>query len=118
MSNLKSLKFINITQTYQDPVEDLDPRVWKCYSCGNDSDKEGFHMSETWTDYGYEHDCICNACYSDDTAFYGEGEPSCSCGSLGWDCFDCNKFCCEECWEWKEKRELHEEESYVCNECP
>ena len=88
--------------------------LWKCYACGNEI---GFHTVSMWTDYGYEHDCICDKCGSDHTFANGEGEPIHECGEYGWDCWKCNMFCCEECWEWKPKREEGEEEDYICNEC-
>jgi len=92
---------------YEEP-----PWVWRCYSCGS---TEGFttHHDE-WTG---EYDVECNKCGSDYTFADGEGEPMCECGEAGWDCFKCNKFCCEECWTWFSKREYHEEEDYICNDC-
>ena len=87
---------------------------WKCYACGNEI---GFHTVSIWTDYGYEYDCVCDKCGSDHTFPNGEGEPLHECGECGWDCWKCNMFCCEECWEWKPKREEGEEKDYICNEC-
>ena len=104
-------------QAIENPDYEESPIIWRCYACGNTSKEKGFYTHQYWTDYGYEYDCVCNACGSDDTAEDGQGEPLHECGELGWDCWKCNKFCCSECWKWFDKREYHEEEDYICNKC-
>jgi hypothetical protein len=86
--------------------------IWRCYECG--STEVFSNVYGGWTG---ELKVICLKCSSDYTFPDGEGLPVCECGEVGWDCWKCNKFCCEKCWEWFDKREYHEEEEYICNKC-
>jgi hypothetical protein len=91
--------------------------VWKCYSCGIDSESGTFSTHKQWTDYGYEYDCVCNTCGSDLTAEDGEGTPSCEeHDNYDWYCDKCRKTMCAECWKWFDTPD-GEPEEYICKEC-
>lgn len=93
--------------------------VWRCYSCGTTSEKGTFRTVRTWTDYGYEYECVCNTCESDLTAEDGEGEPVCDgCGGYGWYCDECRVALCGECWQWYETPEGEPDEYEHPGECP
>jgi hypothetical protein len=101
-------------------VEDDDDDgivLWKCYSCGIDSEKGTFRTDKWWTDCGYEYDCICNTCESDNTAMDGEGAPSCDeHDNYDWYCDKCRKTMCAECWKWFDTPD-GEPEEYICAGC-
>jgi len=92
--------------------------VWRCYSCGITSETGTFRTDKTWTDYGYEYDCVCDTCESSLTAEDGEGTPECEdCNySYGWYCDQCLKTMCQECWKWFPTPD-GEPDEYLCPEC-
>ena len=88
------------------------PYVQRCYSCGSTESFNTYY--DSWSG---EYDVVCNKCHSDHTALDGESEPLHECGAMGWDCWDCNKFLCKECWDWHDKKNEHEEDVYICHHC-
>jgi hypothetical protein len=110
------IKWERIEEKSSQDYED-DRVVWRCYSCGIDSDKGSFRQEITHTYCGTEYDCVCNTCESEYTFQWGEGEPICEeCGNIGWYCGDCSKTMCDECWNWFNTPE-GEPEEYLCRDC-
>jgi hypothetical protein len=103
--------------TIKKDEDESDARcIWKCYSCGIDSEAGGFSTVKQWTDYGYEYDCVCDTCGSEHTGEDGEGTPECDCGALDWYCDKCRKTMCQECWTWFDTPG-GEPEEYLCKKC-